>query len=110
MADIKQNIKYSDIQYICERFVKEGYVVPQSSAPQSWARVGVFIAYTISKTSSYQTAKRFIDMLYTIRDAILIQNNKEITSEIIPAYDIRVAIKWIENNGGSIYYDTDGIL
>ena len=105
MVDIKQNIKYSDIKYICEYFVKEGYAVPPS-----YAIVRDLTADAISKTSSYQTAKRFIDMLYTIRDTILIQNNKEITSEIIPAYDIRVAIKWIEDNGGSIDYDTDGIL
>lgn len=104
MADIKQNIKYSDIKYICEYFIK-GYAVPSSCTI-----VKDLTADVISKTSSYKTAKRFIDMLYTIRDTILIQNNKEITSEIIPAYDIRVAIKWIEDNGGSIDYDIDGIL
>lgn len=103
MINLMQNIKYSEIKSIFDRLADE-------YNPEPLTIIASKLALAISKEKDLEAANELIFIFYTIKDKIEMKFNKEMEKEKGFMYDIKPLLQWIEDNGGSIDYDTDGVI
>ena len=110
MAILKKNINLSSVLNLCEEYnilTQTGVISSNEKSDEFLDKVADVLANINNRGEWLAVVSAFWTILG--RSTIKIESSDSKTSAK-KAYDIKKIINWIEENSGSINYDTDGII